>query len=77
MMKILFFALIAGLVYFMLKPRAHRPVKRNGAASGTESMVRCAHCGLNVPASECVEFEGRHFCSQEHRHLGSGGNRQQ
>ena len=36
--------------------------------NGAETMVRCARCGVHVPASEAViETGGAVFCSEEHR----------
>jgi uncharacterized protein len=33
-----------------------------------EEMVRCATCGLHLPASDALPApDGRHFCSVEHR----------
>ena len=38
------------------------------AADGVEPMVRCAHCGVHIPASESVvAVSGTVFCSEEHR----------
>lgn len=44
-----------------------------------ELMVRCAHCGVNQPRSECVEgaIDGAIYCSEAHRreaesHAGRG-----
>lgn len=34
-----------------------------------EKMVRCAQCGLHLPASESVSDRGLHFCSTEHRRV--------
>jgi uncharacterized protein len=32
-----------------------------------ESMVRCAHCGMHLPASEAVKNDGGEvFCGREH-----------
>ncbi len=33
-----------------------------------EAMVRCAHCGIHIPASESVaDSSGALFCGDEHR----------
>lgn len=37
-----------------------------------EPMVRCEHCGLNVPQSEALADGGRWFCSEAHRRLQRG-----
>ena len=38
------------------------------AANGAETMVRCAQCGVHLPASEALSgTSGAVFCSEEHR----------
>lgn len=38
-----------------------------------EPMVRCAHCGIHLPASESVTgTAGRSYCSEEHHRLENG-----
>lgn len=33
-----------------------------------EDMLRCAHCGLHIPASEAIKGpDGTPYCSEEHR----------
>jgi uncharacterized protein len=36
---------------------------------GSEDMVKCAHCGVNLPRSEAILTKGKFFCSQEHQKL--------
>lgn len=44
------------------KPRLRQP----------EDMVTCAHCGVHLPSSDAITSPDRtHYCSTEHRHLGS------
>ena len=38
----------------------------NEAKNSIESMVRCAHCGLHLPAGEAVLAAGKMYCSREH-----------
>ena len=35
-----------------------------------EDMVKCAHCGVNLPRSEAIYSGGDFFCPPEHRQLG-------
>lgn len=35
-----------------------------------EDMVKCAHCGVNLPRSEAIYSQGSFFCTPEHRQLG-------
>jgi uncharacterized protein len=35
---------------------------------GTEDMIRCAQCGIYIPASEAIVSQAdKVFCSEEHR----------
>jgi uncharacterized protein len=36
----------------------------------SEPMVRCDHCGLNLPQSDALADGGGWFCSEAHRRLG-------
>lgn len=77
--RILFFILLAVGLY--VGYRLWRAGQRRGAAGRTEgqmpvageAMVRCEHCGLNVPQSEALTEGGRWFCSEAHRRLQRGG----
>jgi len=33
-------------------------------------MVKCAHCGVNLPRSEAIFSKGEFYCSVEHQKLG-------
>lgn len=35
-----------------------------------EDMVKCAHCGVNLPRSEAIYSAGDFFCTPEHKQLG-------
>lgn len=43
-----------------------KQAQRKGA-SGPVDMVRCAHCGLHLPASDAVQGASALYCSTEHR----------
>ena len=79
-MKYLLWALIALAVvlWFLQAKKAARRQARNSAKAGApaevEQMVRCAHCGTHVPASESVSFAGVSFCCEEHRRLHSSSH---
>ena len=38
--------------------------------SAVEDMVKCAHCGVNLPRSEAIYSGGELFCSPELQKLG-------
>ena len=35
-----------------------------------EDMVKCAHCGVNLPRSEAIYSGGELFCCPKHQKLG-------
>ena len=70
--KILLFALLAIIVYLVLRSRRVEVRPQNRDIAPAEDMVACAHCGVNVPRSEAIESRGLPFCSDEHRSLGPG-----
>jgi uncharacterized protein len=70
MSRLLFFALVAFVVYWLLKSY-RRQVSRDEESPPpvVEDMVRCAQCGVHLPRGESLLTEGRYFCSAEHRRL--------
>jgi len=69
--KLLLLVVAAAVVYFLVSGYARKRSKTSSAAPSVESMVPCAHCGVNVPRSEALESAGRFFCSEEHRRAAS------
>jgi len=35
-----------------------------------EGMVACAHCGVHLPGSLALQFDGQSYCSAAHRDAG-------
>jgi len=78
-MKLLFWVLVLALFFFVLgfkrgrpdrpaAPSAPRPAPPPQAAEPPpEAMVRCAECGMHLPASEALPGRGGQFCTPEHR----------
>ena len=47
--------------------RVARHGARGGRLAAPERMVACAHCGLNLPASDAQDDgQGHWFCSRQH-----------
>jgi uncharacterized protein len=46
----------------------HPPGTRPGTKGtpGTELMVRCAHCGIQLPSDEAVRRKGYNYCGLAH-----------
>lgn len=69
--KILLLLAIAFLVWGVL--RGYQRSLRNPPAPrqrDVEDMVKCAHCGVNLPRSEAIYSGGSFFCTPEHQRLG-------
>lgn len=68
-MRFLFLLVGIVIVYSLLKKyfrnlqQPNSPVRPPAA----ENMVRCVHCGVNVPQTEAIFSRGENFCSDEHR----------
>lgn len=68
MSRLLFFAAIIAVVYFLLKSyRGGQSSSKEKAPDRAEDMVRCAQCGVHLPMSESILSEGKYFCSEAHR----------
>ena len=73
--RILFWILLGLVVYVAFRwwqRQSQRVSRRPPAPPISETMVRCDHCGINVPESEAVTAGGRRFCTAEHRRLATG-----
>jgi len=66
--KLIFFAIIALLIYWIIKSRQPKDMDTNSPSEAIEDMVRCTHCGVHLPKSECITNDNMFFCSDEHRH---------
>jgi uncharacterized protein len=70
--KILLLIVIGLVVYALI--RNYRRSLDKPAAPGyeqtVEDMVKCAHCGVNLPRSEAIYSSGDFFCTPEHKLLG-------
>jgi uncharacterized protein len=68
--RILFFILLAVVIYLVWRSM-HARVTRRGSAevepAAPQAMVSCATCGLHVPRGEALLLGDRYFCCEEHR----------
>jgi uncharacterized protein len=63
MSRLLSLLVIAAAIYFIL--RTYR--RQAPAEKPVEDMVKCARCGIYLPAGESVSRDGKHYCSEAHR----------
>jgi uncharacterized protein len=69
--RILFFLLLAIVVYVAWRAMQRRGGDRSAAAREQQqtppAMVSCATCGLHLPRQEALALGDRYFCCEEHR----------
>ncbi|MGE5320022.1 MAG: PP0621 family protein [Hyphomicrobiaceae bacterium] len=70
--KILLLIIIGLVVYAVIRNYQRSLNKPSGTSREhtVEDMVKCAHCGVNLPRSEAIYSGGEFFCTLEHRQLG-------
>lgn len=54
-----------------IRAAAPRPA-RPPAVPGPQAMVRCAHCGLHLPAADAVSGRSASYCTVAHRQAAEG-----
>jgi len=70
--KILLLIIIGVVVYALIR-NYKRSLDKPAAPARehtVEDMVKCAHCGVNLPRSEAIYSSGDFFCTPEHKQLG-------
>jgi uncharacterized protein len=70
--KILLLIAIGFVVLGVIRAYQRSLNKPSAPARGpiVEDMVKCAHCGVNLPRSEAIYSGGDFFCTPEHKQLG-------
>ncbi|HEY8877565.1 MAG TPA: PP0621 family protein [Roseateles sp.] len=70
MKYLLLLALLAGL-FFVLGAKRGRPrepkARKPQPPAPPKAMLRCAECGMHLPADEALPGKGGVFCSAPHR----------
>lgn len=69
MSRLLFLAVIAAVVYWLLKSYRTKLPKDEDISGQAEDMVRCVHCGVHLPIHESILAGGNYYCSVEHRRV--------
>lgn len=67
--KIIFYILIALLIYWFINYRQPKRKKKESFTDLAEDTVICVHCGIYLPKKEAIESQDKFFCCQEHRNL--------
>lgn len=69
-MKYLLLILVLFALALIWRQKGRRPSKPEAPPAIPESMLRCAHCAVNFPASEQVSDGTDIFCCDAHRRAG-------
>ena len=68
LVRLVFIAIAVWLAIYVLRRVLHYLSPPDTPSTGAaNNMVRCAECGLHLPESEAIAYQGKHFCCQEHR----------
>lgn len=74
MKYVLVLAVVVGVLWMLATKSRRTAVRRERASAPApkvpQAMVRCAHCGLHLPAADAVDDGALHYCSDAHRRLG-------
>lgn len=73
MSKFLLLILLVVVIYLYFVRAKRRPLDDTPAAPpAIAAMMRCARCGLHVPAEESIVENAKAYCCEEHRRLDNG-----
>lgn len=69
LLRLLLIALAIYVAYLLLRRlRAPKQPPGDSPPAPYEPMVRCAHCGINLPRDQAIRSrDGHYYCSPEHR----------
>ena len=66
MSKLIFYLVIAILIYWLLNNRKSKHMKKETLVEPIEDMVCCRHCGIHLPKSEAILIHKDYYCCKEH-----------
>lgn len=70
MSKLLWFGLLAVIVYMILRSSGRRHRSAAPPPPPAQQMVACAQCGVNLPETESLKSGEQYYCCEQHRGLG-------
>ena len=67
MLRLLLMTLAVGIAFVLIRDAMRRRRTRNTTLGAPVATVRCARCGIHLPAQHAFQHaDGRQFCSPEH-----------
>lgn len=78
LIRLIVIGLIIWLLYRMFQRVLQKPTaqRREPPRGISRDMVKCAHCGIHIPADEALCKDDLCYCSSEHRDAGSQRERE-
>ncbi len=64
--KLIFYVVIAILIYWLINNRKSKQEKKETPSESIEDMVSCTYCGIHLPKSEAISNRNNYFCCNEH-----------
>jgi len=69
--RLIVIALLVLVAVWAIRRALSASAKRDAPQAKPDGeLVRCARCGVHLPAAEARTADGRPFCSEEHARLG-------
>ena len=68
-MKYLLVFLVVAVVWHIWRSKRIQdipPTPKKKTLPQPETMAHCDHCGVHLPQSDAISYQGRHYCSQAH-----------
>ncbi|MGV6826017.1 MAG: PP0621 family protein [bacterium] len=65
-MKFILFIIALFLVFWIIRFLGRRSAVEKRPANDQEAMLRCAVCGVHLPASQALTLKGKSYCCKEH-----------
>lgn len=67
MLRLLLLTLAVWIAFVLVRDHLRRRQARRVTPSPPVTTVRCARCGVHLPAERALQHvDGRHYCSPEH-----------
>ena len=76
LLRLAFIAALIGAVIWLWRSSRRQSSVTKPTEPVSESMLRCAHCGVHVPQRLALSAGAHHYCSQAHLQQGPSNSEQ-
>ena len=69
--RIIILVAVAWLAYALIKRYIkNKQIERSAPKDKrSEKIIKCEKCSVHVPEHEAIRYQGRYYCSEEHKRL--------